>query len=292
MTGKFHINSNNESQPCRATVRSCRFGEDSHFENETDARAESEIRLKQEFGEVQSLKKQPTKLKNNVEKSSAYKIKVSNKKKLPLSAKKSIDQKVKTAVSVKVEKPKIQLIETSAKQLIALPEAHYSEIEISAIRDYRAGANWTINRKLREGVIPPGKAGEVTKTLDTLIKNSPTITIPTMVQRSLDTEGGASVNIPTVGKIYSDPSFLSTSINEKYIEETLKKGVDEYSDNPSDTILSIELPVGAKAFALPNEDSDYIDEAEVMLPRNATMVIIEDSGFINGVRRVRGRVLV
>lgn len=64
MAGKFHINSNNESQPCRATTRACRFGEDNHFESASDAKVESERRLEQEFGESVTLKKAPVKRKS------------------------------------------------------------------------------------------------------------------------------------------------------------------------------------------------------------------------------------
>lgn len=175
--------------------------------------------------------------------------------------------------------------------LIRIPESDYNLEDMTALRDYRNGANWDINRSLRKGSMPPGRAGEAAVRIDNLIQNSSPLTSAVTLQRSLETGKGSTVSIPSVGEVYSDPAFLSCSSNSEYIENTLEKGVDEYADYPSDTILSIEVPRGAKVLALSLEDSDYEIEAEVLLPRNSKLEITGDSGFINGVRRVQARLI-
>lgn len=187
--------------------------------------------------------------------------------------------------------PETQTKAAKPVSLVRLPESSYKEHEIRVMREYRNGANWTINGILRRGSMPQGRAGEATATLDTLIENTAPLSSPITVQRSLETGKGSTIKIPGVGEVYSDPAFLSCSTNSQYIEDTIQKGVDEYSDYPSDTILSIEVPKGGKVFALPNEDLDYELEEEVLLPRGAKMEIVKDSGFVNGVRRIQARLI-
>lgn len=55
---KFHINSKGDVASCRATKRACRFGEDSHFENFSEALIASEKRLAEDSGSnIESYKK-------------------------------------------------------------------------------------------------------------------------------------------------------------------------------------------------------------------------------------------
>lgn len=175
--------------------------------------------------------------------------------------------------------------------LIRKPESDYNLEDMTVLRDYRNGANWTINRGLRNGSVPSGRASEAVARLDNIVQNSSSLASAVTLQRSLETGKGSTVSIPSVGEVYSDPAFLSCSSNSEYIESTIEKGVDEYADYPSDTILSIEVPKGAKVLALSLEDSDYANEAEVLLPRNSKLEITGDSGFINGVRRVQARLI-
>lgn len=167
----------------------------------------------------------------------------------------------------------------------------YTEVQIGAIRDYINGHSWEINGRLRSGSELRGRSKRSAEILDGLIEGSTPLKAPAMVMRSLATEQGRFFGIPGSG-IYSDEAFLSCSTSRDYIEGTLKSGVDDYSDSTSDTVLSIELPAGARVLAISLEDEDYAKEAEVILPRNSKLEILEDSGFGNGVRRLRARMIL
>lgn len=162
--------------------------------------------------------------------------------------------------------------------------------ELQHFRDYQNGANWDINRALRRGELPSGEARNAMGSLERLIEKSTPVDRSTRVWRSLDTGKGETIKIPSKGQ-YKDPAFLSCSTSEGYIEDTLKNGVDEYSDYPSDTILSIELPKGSKAFAAELSDPDYAEEQEVVLNRGSTLEVISDTGYVNGVRRVEAKLV-
>lgn len=170
-------------------------------------------------------------------------------------------------------------------------EESYAPAELQAMREYRNGANWTINGNLRDGQRFSARAAEAVATIDGLIERSEPLKSPALVLRSLDTGAGSEYGIPNSG-VYSDPAFLSCSTSSDYIESTLEHGVDDYSDNPSDTILAIELPAGSRVLAFSLEDQDYAEEAEVLLPRGSELEILEDSGFVQGVRRLRARLIV
>lgn len=50
MASKFHINSSGDVRVCNATVRPCKFGEEAHFTDRTEARKAVEKKLEQEHG--------------------------------------------------------------------------------------------------------------------------------------------------------------------------------------------------------------------------------------------------
>lgn len=172
------------------------------------------------------------------------------------------------------------------------PNSSYSRENIEAIREYRDGANWGINESLRGGVEPSGKDNDTLRKISSIIETSEPLSESAIVQRSLYTANGKAVKIPSVGEIYSDQALLSCSSNAEYIEKTLDGGIDDFSIDSSDTILSIELPKGAKVLALNFEDEDFEVEAEIILPRDSKMEITEDSGFVNGVRRIKARLIL
>lgn len=60
---KYHISKNGDVNICKANKRSCRYGEDEHFDNETKAYEKVEEVLSQRFGNVQTLKKDSKSLK-------------------------------------------------------------------------------------------------------------------------------------------------------------------------------------------------------------------------------------
>lgn len=167
----------------------------------------------------------------------------------------------------------------------------YSKEQQNFLREYRDGGNWTINRGLRGLSALQGRALDCVKALDNIIEKSEPLKKSLRVMRSINSKELGNKQIPSSG-IYKDPAFLSTSTNGNYIEETLKSGVTPGVDQPSDTVLSITLPKGFKALGFSLEDKDYALEEEVLLPRGTKIIILEDSGFVNGVRRIRGQAIL
>lgn len=47
---KFHINANGDAGPCAASIRDCKFGEDSHFDDKAGAQLAVEQRLEELHG--------------------------------------------------------------------------------------------------------------------------------------------------------------------------------------------------------------------------------------------------
>lgn len=48
---KVHINDDGEVKPCSASLKDCRFGADTHFDNVEDAQFEADRRHNEEYGE-------------------------------------------------------------------------------------------------------------------------------------------------------------------------------------------------------------------------------------------------
>ena len=168
----------------------------------------------------------------------------------------------------------------------------YGSGSLRAIRQYRDGANWTINGMLRKGDSPTERDSEFLRSFDGIFEQVEPLRAPIQLQRSLEADPeGKSYGIPSSG-IYSDPAYLSCSSSREFIERSLIEGVTEGISVPSDTILSIDVPRGARVFALSLDDEDYTEEAEVILPRESKLEILEDSGFVDGVRRVRARLVL
>lgn len=169
------------------------------------------------------------------------------------------------------------------------PQDFYHPEDLAFIKAYRHSEYWSINRGLRGQAPLYSESKRNISTLDRLIESSPPLPFPVTVLRALKTEQGTAVSIPSKG-IYADPAFASTSTNRNYIEESVE--VDENGlKPPTDTILSIELPAGFKVLAFSEDDPRYGFEEEVLLPRNTPIEILEDSGYQDGVRRIKGRVL-
>lgn len=170
-------------------------------------------------------------------------------------------------------------------------DSERSANESKVIWDYREGLNYVVNSDLRSGNIKRSQTLAMITVLDEVFAATDPLKEAIVLKRSLDTSGGAQYDLPSIG-VYSDPAYLSCSDSDSYIESTIKDGIDLYSQKPSDTILSIEVPAGAKILALSLENEDYALESEVILPRGSKMEILEDSGYINGVRRVRAKLIL
>lgn len=170
-------------------------------------------------------------------------------------------------------------------------EADYTDSQREAIWGYREGLSWSVNRRLRGGGLPSPVELALIRSFDKILALSRPLKEGVVLKRSLATLGGSQYALPSEG-IYSDLAYLSCSESDSYIEDTLRDGVDLYSESPADTVLTIEVPAGARILALSLENPDYAMEAEVVLPRGSKMEILEDSGYVKGVRRVRARLIV
>ena len=176
--------------------------------------------------------------------------------------------------------------------LIRKPDESYGADVLQFIRDYRGGANWSINGMLREGKPLFGRYIELVDHFDRVFERVEPLSAPIQLQRSLEASpDGKGYGIPSEG-VYSDPAYLSCSSSKDFIERSLEYGVTEDVSAPSDTILTIDVPKGARVFALALDDEDYAEEAEVILPRDSKLEITGDSGFVDGVRRVSARLIL
>lgn len=117
---KYHINSNGDVKPCKATKIACQFGDDSlHFENETDARKVAEKALAKSGADA--LRGKKSNLKDLMQ-----------KPKTPTGARKSFNQRLEDINKLLNETPK------SAPKPATPPSTPRSRIRTQTIETERA----------------------------------------------------------------------------------------------------------------------------------------------------------
>ncbi len=198
------------------------------------------------------------------------------------------------------ESPKSEPASTAApespktlKEADAWGAQHYGEWAKGLTKDeawsidaYQGGGYQIINGELRAGTPldkMPGKTAQVVTNLDSALAKGATPHDMTTYRGVRGDHADELIKRANAGGEFKDPSYLSTSVQEKQA-----KG---FARNPEYTraVLVLDVPKGSHGAYL-DASSNGGGEAEFLLPRNTTVKLSSATKGADGVWTIRGKV--
>jgi hypothetical protein len=189
----------------------------------------------------------------------------------------------------KMNREGVEIVEPEPEQEEepASPILEFTDAEEEAIESYTDQGYEEINKHLRDGAPISEEGKSELKSLLSLIDRSPLKDAMTVYRGRpiVNPSRFAEINELKPGDKYMDLGIMSTSFSKEqadfYLEMELENLVGRF-------MLEIELPVGAKAFVIPESLASYGDiDKEVLLPPKTIFEVVEVTVNDEGVKKIK-----